>query len=168
MYFWAWEIGPQLSWFEIKVFDPPTWHSHMGVGTWSNAVSCLVLQSVAFTVLAICIVGDLRYRRGISVETLLKQNLRCIYKFIISLLYNKIHLDILYWSTGCRLYWYYFAVFCDARFFTKECIAKIAVIQFHTLQQLHKSIWHNNLQSVCFSSMYSTDKYASRSLVFHS
>ena len=136
----------------------------MGVGTWSNTVSCLVLQSVAFIVFAICIVGDLRYRRGISVEIKFKMHLQY---FIISLLYNKICLDILYWSTGCRLYCI-FAVFCDARFFTKECIAKIAVIQFHTLQQLHKSIWHNNLQSVCFSSIYSPDKYASRSLVFHS
>ena len=128
-------IGPQLSWCEIKVFDPPTWHSHMGVGTWSNTVSCLVLQSVAFIVFAICIVEDLRYRRGISVEIEFKMHLQY---FIISLLYNKICLDILYWSTGCRLYCI-FAVFCDARFFTKECIAKIAVIQFHTLQQLHKS-----------------------------
>ena len=31
-----------------------------------------------------------------------------------------------------------------------------------------QKLWHNNLQSVCFSSIYSTDKYASRSLVFHS
>ena len=107
----------------------------MGVGTWSNTVSCLVLQSVAFIVFAICIVGDLRYRRGISVEIEFKMHLQY---FIISLLYNKICLDILYWSTGCRLYCI-FAVFCDARFFTKDCIAKIAVIQFHTLQQLHKS-----------------------------
>ena len=72
-----WSTGE--SWSEIKVCDPPTWHSHMGVGTWSNTVSCLVLQSVAFIVFPICIVGDLRYRRGISFEIKFKMHLQFYY-----------------------------------------------------------------------------------------
>ena len=100
---------------------------------------------------------------------MLKYNLRCIYNILLLVSYTTKYVWIFFTEVrDADFTVYYFAVFCDARFFTKECIAKIAVIQFHTLQQLHKSIWHNNLQSVCFSSIYSPDKYASRSLVFHS
>ena len=63
---------------------------------------------------------------------------------------------------GDRLYC---AVFCDLKFSTIECIAKQSNSMPYNVHcnSFTKASVHNNIQSFCFSNIYSTVKYHNHS-----